>query len=66
MNDETGRHRRQIETLLAYPGVGPLVAPAIARNLGVSEAVVEPILRALVHDGRVIEANGCYTAAGGH
>src|SRR5579863_9696214 len=45
--------RRQIETLLTYPKVGPLSAAAIAINLGTLRPRIEPILAALVAEGVV-------------
>lgn len=46
---------RQIETLLAYPKVGPLGASAIAINLGTDEPAVRPVLAALVAAGHLTE-----------
>ncbi|HET7095527.1 MAG TPA: glycogen debranching N-terminal domain-containing protein, partial [Thermomicrobiales bacterium] len=43
--DRADRRRAEIERLLAYPKVGPLEPGAIARNLGVDESEIAPILR---------------------
>lgn len=45
--------RREIVTLLAYPNMGPLTAPAICINLGAGEAEVQTALQALLADGTV-------------
>lgn len=43
----------QIETLLAYPHVGPLTRAAIAVNLGVSEAAIQAPLQSLLQASRI-------------
>ena len=52
--DPQERHRHQIERLLGFPGVGALAAGAIASNLGIAPEDVEPVLEALVREGRVV------------
>lgn len=47
---------RQIVTLLAYPKVGPLTAPAICVNLDAGEAEVREALQMLAIEGTVITA----------
>jgi hypothetical protein len=46
--------RVQIETLLAYPGVGPLEVGAIAINLAVSNEILQAALQLLIEDGRIV------------
>lgn len=48
--------RREIATLLAYPNVGPLTAPAICINLGAGTAEVQAALQTLLADGTVTTA----------
>jgi hypothetical protein len=56
---------RQVRQLLAYPAVGPLPAGAIARNIGLQEQEIRPVLDRMVEGGRLIRlAGGGYSLPG--
>lgn len=57
--------QRQIEVLLGYPRVGALTPGAIAANLGVAQEDIQPILTALVQEGRLVRHDDCYEMLGG-
>jgi DNA-binding transcriptional regulator PaaX len=46
---------RQIVTLLAYPGVGPLSVAAIALNLGTVEPEIRSALETLLRQGQIVQ-----------
>jgi hypothetical protein len=63
--DEQDRLRQQSRRLLAFPGVGPLAAAAIARNLAAPPGAIEAVLETLVEEGRVVRtADGRFTLPG--
>ncbi len=51
---DPSRWRRQIERLLAYPGVGALAPHGIASNLGATQEEIQPVLDALLREGRIV------------
>lgn len=51
---------RQIEVLLGYPRIGALKPGAIAANLGISQEDIQPILTALVREGRLVRHDDRY------
>lgn len=57
------RRQQEVLALLEHPGVGPLSADAVARNLGTTDDV-RPLLKRLVDAGMLSHADGeRYTSA---
>ena len=54
---DDARREQQVLALLGHPGVGPLTAQAIGRNLGTSDDV-RPLLERLVDAGMLSYAAG--------
>lgn len=51
--DALAERRRQIERLLAYPGVGALTPHGIASNLGATQEELQAALDTLLSEGRI-------------